>query len=239
MMRIKNIAILVLFGIMAFNCSGGGGDAGPGTPPPPDVIDPPGVASLVFPEQNSECTEGSNFTATESDVVFDWNDSANTTNYELVLKNLETQIVTNHFSSVSSLSITILRGTPYSWYIISKNTGTQTNQSATWKFYNAGDAISSYAPFPAELVAPEMGAVLASSTNVVGLDWIGSDVDDDIIGYDVYFGTDNPPTTLLEETTESGMSVNVSSGTTYYWRIITKDSDDNNSESEVFQFRIG
>lgn len=237
METLKYIAISVLFGFIAFNCSGGGDDGG-STNPPPVVIDPPGSASLVFPEQNSECTEGSNFTATESDVVFDWNDSANTTNYELVLKNLETQAISNYNSSTSSLSITIFRGTPYSWYVISKNTGTQTSQSATWKFYNAGEAISSYAPFPADLVSPDMGASFAASTNVVGLEWAGSDVDDDIVTYEVLFGTDNPPTASFETTSAMSTTANVNSGNTYYWRVITEDSQGNNSESEIFQFKI-
>ncbi|MFH4966493.1 hypothetical protein V8G69_15940 [Gaetbulibacter sp. M235] len=215
-----------------FNCSGGGDD------PEPVVIDPPGAASLIFPNQNSECTEGNNFTSTQSDVTFDWNDATNANSYQLYLKNLDTQTTTNYTSTSSQLTLTILRGTPYSWYVVSKNSGTQTAQSATWKFYNAGEAVTSYAPFPAELVAPTMGTSLAASTNNVSLQWTGSDVDNDIVNYSVLFGTVTTPTNTIGTTNTTNFSVNVASGNIYYWRIITTDSQNNTSESEIFQFKV-
>lgn len=237
----KKTFIYLIAGIICFpfvlNCSSGGGDDNP-TPPDPVVIDPPGVAALVFPNENSECTEGTNKTSTESDVTFDWNDASNTDSYQLFLKNLDTQDSTNYVSSSSQLTLTILKGTPYSWYVVSKNSGTKTTQSATWKFYNAGEAVSSYAPFPAELVSPEMGISLSATTGSVTLQWQGSDVDDDIVNYDVLFGAINPPNTIQGTTSSTYFTVDVSSGNTYYWRIITKDSQNNTSESEVFQFKI-
>lgn len=220
-----------------FGCSSGGGD-NPNPGPDPVIIDPPGAASLIFPNENSECNEGTNATSTESDVTFDWNDATNTDSYQLYLKNLDTQTSSNYTSSNSQLTLTILRGTPYSWYVVSKNSGTKTAQSTTWKFYNAGDAVSSHAPFPAELVSPDMGISLSASTNSVILQWKGSDIDNDIVSYDALFGTANPPTNNQGTTTETNVSVNVTSGTTYYWRILTTDSQNNTSESEVFQFKI-
>jgi hypothetical protein len=238
----KKSFIYLIIGIIclpcAFNCSSGGDNPNPNPGPGPEVIDPPGIATLVFPNENSECTEGANATSTESDVTFDWNDAANADSYQLYLKNLDTQASSNYPSSSSQLTLTILRGTPYSWYVVSKNSGTKTSQSATWKFYNAGDAESSHAPFPAELVNPDMGTSLSASTNSTTLQWKGSDIDNDIVSYDVLFGSTNPPTNNQETTTETSVSVNVASGTTYYWRIITKDSQNNTSESEVFQFKI-
>lgn len=231
----KKSYIYLIAGIICFpcvfNCGGGGGDD-------PIVIDPPGAASLIFPNENSECTEGSNFTSTESDVTFDWSDATNTDSYQLYVKNLDTQITTNYSSTSSQLTLTILRGTPYSWYVVSKNTGTKTAQSATWKFYNAGEAVTSYAPFPAEVMAPTMGTSLAASTSSVSLQWSGSDVDNDIVNYDVLFGTASIPTNNMGSTTSTNFSVNVASGNTYYWRIITTDSQNNTSESEIFQFKI-
>jgi len=219
------------------NCSGGGGDD-PNPGPDPVIIDPPGVATLIFPNENSECTEGANATSSESDVTFDWNDATNAESYQLYLKNLDTQTITNYTSSASQLSITLLRSTPYSWYVVSKNSGTKTAQSATWKFYNDGVAVSSYAPFPAELVSPEMGTSLSASTTSVTLQWKGSDVDNDIVNYDVVFGTVNLPSNNLGTTNATEFSVDVTSGNTYYWRIVTTDGQNNSSESEVFQFKI-
>lgn len=229
-----NLFFTIINILLFYRCSSGGNDPNSG----PTVVDPPGVANLIFPNQNSECTEGTNITNSESDVTFDWEDATNANSYELYLKNLNTQNTSSYNSSVSELTLTILRGTPYSWYVVSRNTGTQTSQSTTWKFYNVGDAISSYAPFPAEIVSPEMGSSLSSSTNSIILEWKGSDIDNDIESYEVLYGTASTPTNSIGTTSETNLSVNTSSGNTYYWRIITYDSQNNNSESEIFQFRI-
>ena len=225
-----------LFGIIGCSSGSNGGDDDPIIPP---VVDPPTATALEFPLENSECTEGSNITTTQSTITFNWGDSANTDTYQLVLKNLETGGITNHNSNTSQVDITVLRGTPYSWYVISKNDDTaETAQSITWKFYNAGEAISSYAPFPAELIAPNMGIALNDTTTSTTLEWSGSDVDSDIVEYEVLFGMDNPPTVSQGVLTASNITTTVASGNTYYWRIITKDSQNNTSHSEVFQFKV-
>ena len=227
--------MFLAIGITLFNCSSGGGD----TDPEPTPVIPPTAATLVFPLNNSECTQGTNGTSTQSTVTFDWSDAANTDSYQLVLKNLLTQSITNYNSNVSELDITLAKGTPFSWHIISKsNSTTQTAQSSTWKFYNAGNAISSYAPFPAELVAPNMGTAFDSSVTNVTLDWEGSDIDNDITEYDILFDTSSPPTTKTNTTASSSLNATVQSGNTYYWRIITRDSQNNSSQSEIFQFKI-
>ncbi|HMC01124.1 MAG TPA: hypothetical protein VKN14_08830 [Flavobacteriaceae bacterium] len=235
-MKTLNKILMFAIAFTIINCSSGG--SGGDDSPDPMPITPPSAATLEFPLNNSECTEGTNATTTESTITFDWSDSNNTDSYQLVLKNLETQSTSNHSSNVSEVDITLLKGTPYSWYVISRNSGTQTAQSSTWKFYNAGEAVTSYAPFPAELVAPNMGSALDSNISNVLLEWNGSDVDDDIAEYEVLFGTDNPPTTSQGVVSASNIDVNVTSGNTYYWIVITKDSQGNSSTSEIFQFKI-
>lgn len=224
----------LIFSLCFFNCSSGGDDSGPD----PKTEDSPGVASLIFPSDNSECTEGANITSTESTITFDWYNADNTTSYQLFVKNLVTQTTENFNTTTSQMSVTILRGTPFSWYVVSKNATTQTAQSNTWKFYNAGDAVSSYAPFPADLVAPDLYATLNASTTNVLLEWSGEDVDNDIKEFDVYFDTASPPNNRVTTTSSSSFSVTVSSGSTYYWKIITKDNQNNSSESQVFEFLV-
>ena len=50
--------------------------------------------------------------------------------------------------------------------------------------------------------------------------------------------TVSPPNNKVTTTSDSSFSVSVSSGNTYYWRIITKDNESNSSESQVFQFSV-
>ena len=233
---IKYLLASLVFSLGLYNCSSSSDDTT--EPPPPVVINPPQAANLVFPNENSECTEGSNLTSTESTIIFNWNDSNNTETYQLVVKNLETQAITNYTSNVSEKSVTILRGTPYSWHIVSKNSGTETAESPIWKFYNAGEAVSSYAPFPAELINPTYDVTLSAGTTNVSLEWAGEDVDNDIKEYKILFGTTSTPTDEAGSSTTNTLSVNVASGNTYYWRVVTIDDQNNTSESQIFKFNI-
>jgi hypothetical protein len=198
----------------------------------------PSATSLIFPDNNQECNQGVDISATQSTVTFRWTTSTKTDSYDVFLKNLNTLSTISLSSLTTELAITIDKGTPYSWYVISKNMKVlETAQSDTWKFYNVGDAIASYAPFPADLIAPAMGSTLTGITSQ-NLSWSGSDIDNDIVSYDVYFDTVNPPVTLEGNTAASNIDVTVAAGNTYYWRVVTKDSQGNNSQSEIFEFRV-
>lgn len=223
----KKIGIILLI-LVALGCSKDDG----GGPPVPSA------ASLIFPDNNQECNQGIIVGSTQSTVTFRWSVSANSDSYNVVVKNLNNQITATHSTLVNELAITIQRGAPYSWYVVSKSADVvETAQSATWKFYNAGDPISSYTPFPADLVSPTLGATITgvSSQNLV---WQGSDIDNDIVSYDVYFGTTNPPTTLNTNTASTSVNVSVAADNIYYWRVVTKDSQGNTSQSEIFQFKV-
>lgn len=207
-----------------------------------DKISPanPIPVTLIFPFENSECIGGTDTTETESTVLFEWTEGQNTDEYELNLKNLNSGDSSSHITNELSIPITILRATPYSWYILSKSNSTsKTAKSATWKFYNAGEVLTFYAPFPAEIVSPKMAESITTAANVITLDWTGSDVDGDIVAYDVYFGTTNQPDIIESDVIESILNdVPISSNTVYYWEIVTKDAKGNSSNSGIYQFRI-
>lgn len=199
----------------------------------------PVATSLIFPDNNQECNQGVDVSGTnQSTVTFRWSVSVNTDSYDVVVKNLEAQTTSTHTSLTNELPIAIEKGTPYSWYVISKKTDIiETAQSSIWKFYNAGDPVETYAPFPADLVSPTMGSILTGVTSQT-LSWTGGDIDNDIVSYDVYFDTTSPPTMLDGNTTSTTIDVTVSASNTYYWRVVTKDSQGNSSQSEIFEFRV-
>ncbi|MFC2148549.1 hypothetical protein ACFLR9_08285 [Bacteroidota bacterium] len=209
------------------------------TPPPPAVA-APSAATLVFPADNTECNEGviSSIDETKSAVTFQWNASENTDTYEVNLRNINTNTSTKSNSTTNDATITIDRGTPYEWFVVSKANGTnETASSVKAKFYNQGPGIENYAPFPAEAINPARGATIASATSV-NLQWAASDIDDDIVGYTVFFGTNTNPTAELGTTEESNLNAPITSGTKYYWSVITTDSQNNSSTSEVFEFTV-
>jgi len=210
--------------------SGGGDDAGGGTKPT--------AASLISPINNTECLTATSVSATESNVTFEWNPADNADTYSIYVKNLKTQTQLQYNAGVNtSMIIKLLKGVPYSWYVTSKSNATsETGTSAVWKFYNAGDGIISYIPFPADLVAPAMSSTVEGPT--INLQWNGEDIDNDIVEYKVYMDTNNNPTTLKGTvTTEFLNQVSVTAGTSYYWKVVTKDGAGNTATSPVFQFK--
>ena len=204
-----------------------------------DPPKPPEAANLVFPDQNSECTTGVDQSDTTSEVEFRWQAAANTDTYELRVTQLGTSVTQTETTSGTSARVVLQKGTPYSWMVISRNEKTtDAVSSSTWQFYNAGSQ-TSYAPFPALIQGPASGqTVVRNADGEILLDWSGADVDNDIVGYDVYHGTANPPTEI-EITTNPGTtqtSVAVDPGT-YFWRVVTRDSQGNSSDSGIYSYR--
>lgn len=224
---IKNIFI-ALFAITLVSCGGGGGEDGP------DVVTL-GKAVLVLPINNAECNQGNVISEQESKVYFEWNTAENADSYSIKITNLEDNSVKSLISSNTNIETALLRGVPYSWSVTAKSNGAADTTSDIWKFFNAGDGVQNYAPFPADLVSPAMGSSVDISTTI---EWTGSDIDGDIDEYDVYLSTTNPPTELKGATSSTTMNnLSLESGKVYYWKVVTKDSFGNNSESPVFEFR--
>jgi len=234
----KNVIILTLIILTTFISSCGGSDDGGGIVVGDDGGNDniPQAASLVFPLKNVECNEGKILSKTESLVTFEWNAAELTDSYTVSLTNLETNIKEEFSTANTTLEIKLLRGTPYSWKVISKVNGSaQIAQSDTWNLYNAGPGTENYAPFPATLISPQMG-LSVSGSNIV-LEWQGSDADDDIDEYEIYMDTTSPPTTLRNTQKSSTFSVPIPTKTVYYWQIVTKDKHGNSTKSPVFEFK--
>ena len=110
---------LVIASLILISCGGGGEDpiSSP-EPPEPEVVLPPEAAMLTFPENNTECNISEILSETQSTVPFDWNDSANTDTYQIIVTNLNTNsIVVSQTVSISAAPITLERGTPYEWSV--------------------------------------------------------------------------------------------------------------------------
>jgi len=199
----------------------------------------PTAATLVFPAQNAVCVSGSVLSAAQSTIQFQWNNGANSDSYVVITKNLLTGDSLATTTAGASADVTLSRNTPYSWYVVSKsNRSSSTAKSATWKFYNAGAGITTYAPFPADNLKPADGQLVPMPVSgQITLSWQGTSVDNDIVDYDIYFGTSaSPPLYKSHQTAKSIGAVTVASKTTYYWKIITRDSNNNTSTSDIVEF---
>ncbi len=239
-MRIKKDILSAVLILGLIGCGGGGSDDPAPTDDDVSMVPDPSAATLVFPEDNTECNTGVIINETQSDVTFEWNISQNTDTYEVSLTNLNTTTTTTTTASTNEVTIRLERGTPYEWFVTSAASGTNsTAMSPTWRFYNEGPGIQNYAPFPAEAVHPGRGENVTSGTISVDLEWAGGDIDNDIETYEILFGVDPQPTTslgVISGTTLNGVAVVGS--TVYYWQVITRDSLGNTSNSEIFSFRV-
>ncbi len=226
----RTFLILIIIPFLAACSSDGGNDK--------QEVNAPKAANLIFPEANSECTEGTNKTETKSTIKFEWTASEYTDSYTLVIKNLNTQASQNHATNNTFKEVTLDRGEAYSWYVSSmSNNSSEVAKSDTRKFYNASEGSSSYAPFPAELNSPTNRAVIKST--VVSLNWNATDIDNDIDEYDVYLSKTNPPSLLQANVkTTSLENIAVETGKTYYWKVVTKDKTGNISTSETYLFNV-
>jgi hypothetical protein len=196
----------------------------------------PSKTTLLTPSNNEICVNGIPVSTGKSNVSFEWITTDNTNSYDCILKNLETNETFTKNISTNKTTIELNTNTPYSWVITSINDNGKT-ESDKWKFYNSGDGIVSYAPFPAEVIFPAYDQVISSSNLKVNLSWKGLDVDNDIVGYDIYFGTVINPVIFKSDYKETSIAdVDVIAKTKYYWRVITKDAKGNSSTSSRFQF---
>ncbi|MGF1554755.1 hypothetical protein [Paucihalobacter sp.] len=198
--------------------------------------DPLTGVQLIFPSENALCNEGVNLTQTESTVYFEWEPNTNAEIYKLTLENLSSGNIELYETSNYIIPIAIQRAEAFRWSV-AYDYQNETRVSAQWNFYNAGPGLQTYPPFPADIIAPSMAQII-NATNSVTLQWLGNDVDNDIIAYDVYFANTNPPSLDSNDITANQLTVSVNPGTIYYWNVLTKDAAGNTSESGVYQFRI-
>ncbi len=202
------------------------------------VLLPPSQVQLVFPEANEECTTGTIISDTESEVEFDWTDADIVDRYRITLINLTTNQEQTFETENSSLPIILLRGTPYQWRVDSILNDSETiTPSDTEVFYNAGPGVQSFIPFPATAIFPKNNELINPGS--ITLEWEASDLDNDIREYNIYFGTEEEPPLFSEAiSTNSLTNIEVNAGQQYYWKVITIDSQGNESISQVFSFEV-
>src|SRR5438874_9061701 len=128
----RNRLLTILLATIISGCGGSKKNA-------PQPASPPGKAVLTAPVQNAVCVTGTVISGTQSSVTFIWNAADHADSYDLVIKNLLTSTSSSLTTDKTQLAITLLRNTPYSWYVVSQSSKVSTTaQSDSWKFYNSG-----------------------------------------------------------------------------------------------------
>lgn len=200
-----------------------------------EVIPDPEAALLIAPENNDNCNTDVVVSDQQSQVNFVWQEAAYTDKYELVVRDILTNLDQKKLTTRLFSSMVLNRGKQYSWWINSKSEQTEnTSQSKVWTFYLEGLPISSHFPFPAKLLSPENNAQISLDNGTYTLRWEVVDLDNDIKSYDVYLGVDPDDLNMAAEgLTTTSFSVDLTSDRYYYWKVTTKDLQGNISHSIV------
>jgi len=195
----------------------------------------PSVPSLVYPSNNSLCVE--------NPVLFQWGISEDPEEDSIVY---EVQIAQDaafasnaiSLSGVSTQkSISLEANAIYYWRV--KATDVQGNSSAyssAFQMYTEGVATTNHLPFAPELVTPVLETEVQSSAAT--LEWTAVDVDaDNVLTYDLYFGTNNPPVEkVVTDIATPTHTVSLEAATTYYWRVEVKDGKGGQAIGQVWSF---
>ena len=205
-----------------------------------ESVPAPGVVIMLTPADNTNCLKSTSSSGNTAPVSFTWNAASDAESYRLDIVNLNTQITTSYKTTFLSYRTNLDVGIPYSWNVTAIN-ATGNTSSLKWKFYLAGAASSSYAPFPADLTAPVSGAIVnanGASTVSVSFQWTASDPDNDIVNYTLFLDNTDGSTQFLASLTTVSATQTLESGKTYYWKIRTTDKAGNSSTSAVSSFQI-
>ncbi len=236
----KKISLLIASVFLLASC--GGGDDNDSSPsvdqevPPviPSVNQAPSkVESLIFPTNNLLCTTNT--------LKFEWSASTDSDgdkiSYQLEISkdNQFSKLDQSFKVSETFQTVTLEKNLAYYWRVKATD---KKNASADYsninQFYTEGEGEINYLPFAPQRVAPTVENITATSTN---LEWNCSDVDNDILTYDVYFDTVNPPLTKVgDNQSASSLNVNLNPATTYYWKIVAKDNNSGESISQIWSF---
>ncbi|NJB69947.1 hypothetical protein GGR42_000409 [Saonia flava] len=236
MKKFLYISLLVVGMWSCTSSEGGETDKSPPPPTPDEVNEAPTVPSLVYPTNNLLCIDNT--------LDFEWSASTDS-NGDTITYLIEVS-TDNQFSEITHTTtgtptiqtFTLEKGIAYYWRVKAIDTeNAESDYSQTFNFYTEGEGINNYLPFAPELVKPLLNATKAQGT--VELEWAASDADDDPLTFDVYFGTENPPTTLVSENQETtSYNIDAVASTAYYWKIVVKDDKEGQTIGQVWSFNV-
>ncbi len=145
-----------------------------------------------------------------------------------------------HVANGSTASIVwpgLAPNTLYRWYAVANDTLLQ-NTSSTFSFTTMTGGGGNSPPYQPQTPTPNNHAIHIPVTGTL-LSWSGGDPDaGDVVTYDVYFGTTNPPTNKVSSN-QSGTTYNPGSlnyDSTYYWKIVAWDNHGHFTAGPVWDF---
>ena len=231
----RKFIYIVIVSVLIVSCGGGGDDPQP-TPTPEPENRAPSKPTLNDPVNNLLCIDNA--------VSFKWNAASDpdgdTVSYmlEIAEDNAFSPIAHSLAITTNTKAVSLEKGVAYYWRVKAKDSKNALSAySSTYQFYTEGVGIVNHLPFTPSLVKPTLNAVEQNATTI--LEWSASDVDtNDTLSYDVYFGTDNPPTEKVSENqSEKTKEINLDSSKDYFWKVVVKDGKGGETFGPVWSFK--
>lgn len=126
----------------------------------------------------------------------------------------------------------LIANNTYYWKVVAKDPKDGTSESSVWNFstLNNGPGIVALTTPVDEAANVGLDAILSWQA--------ATDPDGDAVVYDVYFGTNPSPETIISADQEgTSYTPTLVPGTTYYWKVVAKDPLGGVSESAVWSFK--
>lgn len=225
----KKYLYVSVISFMLISC--GGGDS---VPAPKNTA--PTIPILVAPTNNKLCIDNSvNF---QWDVSTDSNKDPITYQIQVAKDNQFLQIVKTLESPENYQTISLEKGIAYYWRVKATDSKSlSSSYSSTYNFYTEAIAIVNHLPFSPELLQPDLNSEL--NTTSATLKWNAKDVDvNDTLTFDVFFGTDNPPTSKVRENLATNtLDVAVVASKEYYWKVVVKDDKGGETIGQTWTFK--
>ncbi|SFD17352.1 hypothetical protein [Algibacter pectinivorans] len=235
----KKLLYILVFSTLSISCSSGSSDdAGDGGNKGSGTDSTPTVPQLVFPSEDQLCIDNT--------LNFTWNASTNEDGssviytFEIATDNQFSNIVTSEVQTSLSKIVTLDKGVAYYWRVKAKSTKKiESAYSPFSQFYTEEVPNTNNLPFSPANTTPFVGQNF-NNVSTINLEWTASDVDEDPLKFNVYFGKDKNALTLVAENI-SNTSLDVTADTAntkYYWKVISKDDKGAQTSSPTWEFKV-
>ena len=215
-----------------------------------DSIPDPDPAVLTAPQNGDNCNTSTSISFDQSRVTFSWIKSDNTDYYEVVaiskLTNSRYNDTTSGIQSNGEVlenisnKLILPKNQAYTWSVTSiSNSTIVTTESEKWEFYLEGNVSGDFLPQPANLIYPANNDLISlENSDIIQFLWNSSDLDDNILEYDVYLGSSIDNLTKIgDKISQTSFDHQLSLNTNYFWQVITIDQQGNESISGINQFQ--
>jgi hypothetical protein len=229
----KKLIYIIAFAFLGASCSSDSG----GDDPTSGEDSTPSVPVLVFPGKDQLCIDNT--------LDFKWNPSTNEDGssiiytVEIATDNQFNNVIVSEVQTELSKVVTLEKGLAFYWRVKARSSrGMDSGFSDTSQFYTEEVPETNNVPFSPDNTSPFVGENF--SKNNITLEWTASDVDNDPLTYNVYFGKDKSALTLMQEDTQnSTFDVTVDAKQTiYYWQIVAKDDKGAETKSPIWNFKV-